>query len=154
MIERQAVGFLNENGNLVQWLVSDCKVWELKTIDDITLFSKDGQFVELNNLDCALGNLAKPVTQKEAATKLLGAGFSLPVELVHLTEGQYEKSKNIRSKKRPKPKRVTASKGLGKFLKASSRRRDHGTRKGRTTNADSLENQNSDDDSIPPKSGE
>lgn len=153
MIERQAVGFLNENGNLVQWLVSDCKVWELKTFDSITLFSKDGQFVELNNLDCALGNLARPIGQQEAAVKLLGAGLSLPVDLVQFIEGQY-KPKSQRSKKRPKPKRVKASKGLSEFLIQTQRKCDSRELIADPRSADSLENQKSDDDSIPPKSGE
>lgn len=152
MIERQAVGFLDENGNLVQWLISDCKIWELKTFDAITLFSKDGQFVELNNLDCALGNLARPIGQQEAAVKLLGAGLRLPVELVHFIEGQY-KPKTQRSKKRPKPRRIASSRGLGAFISSKKRRRF--TRADRPPHeADSLQNQKSDDDSIPPKSGE
>lgn len=150
----EVVGFVGAVGQLVQWRKLDCKQWRLVGFEERTLFSHRGEFCCQNQFAASMGELAQAIPPRKAAELLLGSGFELPTDLLKFVSSQYVNPKTERCKKRPKPKRVKACQGLSEFLKTSSRMRDHGTRKGRTTNADSLENQKSDDDSVPPKSGE
>jgi len=151
----EVVGFVDAVGQLVQWRKLNCKQWRLVGLEERTLFSHRGEFCCQNQFAASMGELAQAIPPRKAAELLLGSGFELPTELLKFVSLQYVKTKTERRcRKRPRPTRVKACQGLSEFLIQTQRKCDSRELIADPRSADSLENQKSDDDSIPPKSGE
>ena len=97
----EAIGII-EDGHLTQWLVHECRQWELKSGD--AMFGCRGQYALWPAISQLVGDLATPVPQRVAAALLLGSGYELPQELVRLLQDQHHND-NPKTQKRSKPRK-------------------------------------------------